>query len=104
MRLSECHTMEDLQAFMQAADKEGCYWTYMKIVDTAKLDLQHVVLHLRQTGQQGALDFDFHMIGIYGIIMGSEGRDLYTDRNELLADIRAGRYVKRQKEESDETE
>ena len=99
MRLSECHTMEDLQAFMQAANNEGCYWTYMKIVDTAQLDLQHVVLHLRQTGQQGVLDFDFHMIGICGIIMGSDGRDLYTDRNELVADIRAGRYAVKPKQE-----
>lgn len=103
MRLSECHTMEDLQAFMQAADKEGCYWTYMKIVDTAKLDLRHVVLHLRQTGQPGVLDFDFHMIGICGIIMSSAGCDLYTDRNELVADIRAGRYsVKPRQEDDDE--
>ena len=88
MRLSECSTWDDLIKFTQT---DGPYYTYMSIVNVSRLDKEHAVFHVRQQ-EDGSLDLDFHMIGIFGILMGSEGRDLYNDKDELVADIHAGRY------------
>ena len=98
MRLSECSTWDDLIKFTQT---DGPYYTYMSIVNVASLDKEHVVFHVRQL-KDGSLDLDFHMIGICGIIMFSEGCDLYTDSNELVADIRAGRYSGKPRQENED--
>ena len=99
MRLSECSTWDALIKFTQT---DGPYYTYMSIVNVSRLDKEHVVFHVRQQ-EDGSLDLDFHMIGIFGIIVGSEGRDLYNDKDELVADIRAGRYSgKPEQEDEDE--
>ena len=100
MRLSECSTWDDLIKFTQT---DGPYYTYMSIVNVSRLDKEHVVFHVRQQ-EDGSLDLDFHMIGIFGIIVGSEGRDLYNDKDELVADIRAGRYSGKPNKQEDEDE
>lgn len=98
MRLSECSTWDDLIKFTQTG---GQYYTYMPIVSVSRLDKERVVFQVRQLEDCG-LGLDFHMIGICGILMGSEGRDLYNDKDELVADIRAGRYSgKHNKQEDD---
>ena len=100
MRLSECSTWDALIKFTQA---DGPYYTYMSIVNVAPLDKEHVVFHVRRR-KDGSLDLDFHMIGICGIIMGSEGCDLYNDKNELVADIRAGRYSGKPNKQEDDND
>ena len=100
MRLSECSTWDDLIKFTQT---DGPYYTYMSIVNVSRLDKEHVVFHVRQQ-EDGSLDLDSHMIGIFGIIVGSEGRDLYNDKDELVADIRAGRYSGKPNKQEDEDE
>ena len=42
------------------------------------------------------------IIGICGIIMGSEGCDLYNDKAELVADIQAGRYSGKPRQEDED--
>ena len=98
MRLSECSTWDDLIKFTQT---DGPYYTYMSIVNVAPLDKEHVVFHVRQR-KDGSLDLDFHMIGICGIIMGSDGCDLYNAKDELVADIQAGRYSGKPRQEDED--